>query len=178
MRLFFTCPCGRSCVVAMDADRLLAISGSCQAPPPPRKRGPYKTPKKREKLQIRLVRSRGAGLAQVVDTAAEAQHMYLNREVASSADYQLRKTADNRPEMVSKGCGSGRWKQRTSDEVRRVAFACPAMTSRSVAKTVKPPASHGYVGKVLHSCAGLVEGKQCDGIVSTMQALVSSWSSS
>ena len=135
----FTCPCDRSCVVAMDADRLLAISGACQAPPPPRKRGRYKTPKKREKMQIRLVR----------------------------------KTADNRPEKVSKRCGSGRWKQRTSDEVRRVAFACPAMTSRSVARTLKPPASHGYVGKVLHSCAGLVEGKQRDGIGSTMQALVS-----
>jgi hypothetical protein len=129
----------------MDADRLLEIAAELQP-----KRGAGRKTILREHDIFVEERSRcalGKPLTKLLVTAQEAQHLHHNREVAGTADFQLRKPRENIPQKVSKGCGSGRWKQRTQDEVLRIAFSRPAMTSRSVAQTLKPPPATGMSGE-------------------------------
>ena len=74
----------------MDADRLLAIAAELQ-----RKRGPGRKTILRERgiaVEQRCGAVLGKPLIKLLVAAEEAQHLYHNREVAGTADFQLRKT--------------------------------------------------------------------------------------
>ena len=85
--------------------------------------------------------------------AMQAQVQYTNREHAGSADYHLN-LAGNR--QASKGVGTGKWKQRTEEEVIRIVFSEPYHSVTSVAKSMRPRASERYVTDLVFACSRII----------------------
>jgi hypothetical protein len=91
-------------------------------------------------------------------SATQAQVIHHNREMASVHDYAMRPQASQNASDSVKG--SGKWKQRTSEETLRLAYSGPALTLRAIAATARPIANHVHIANLIYACASLQQEKQ------------------
>ena len=99
----------------------------------------------------------------------KAQTAYVNREIVSLDDYRF----DERPARnKSRGAGSGKWRQRTPEELVRCISSCPAQTIISVAKSLRPAASHKHVCDVFMASSSLLLAMERRAIADLMSRAV------
>jgi hypothetical protein len=91
-------------------------------------------------------------------SATEAQVIHHNREMASVHDYAMRPQASQNASDSVKG--SGKWRQRTSEETLRLAYSGPALTLRAIAATARPVANHVHIANLIYACASIQQEKQ------------------
>jgi len=123
---------------AMDVDRLLAMAtGSV---PTERSRRISMARRLAGSLSARRgMQRKRRELHQAADAAQRAWH---NREVAAKQDFTFQ-CGDKK-----KVKGQGKWKQRTSHELLRIAFKPPSQTLASIAGSLTPKASVSFISNV------------------------------
>jgi hypothetical protein len=144
-------------------DALLQICAAAQ----PINRGRSEQLKRKAQKSIneanRKRRCSGKLFRKLQTSARLAQESFHDREIASMPDFRLVTKGDgsgNSAGHNTVGCGTGRWKQRTPEEVLRIGFAAPHQTLREVGHSLRPPAHHSYCERLAFTVASLYQEKQ------------------
>jgi hypothetical protein len=85
--------------------------------------------------------------------ALKAHVAYMNREIIGSVDYQV--TIDGN-KQASKKTGSGKWKQKTPEEIARIIESSPGQSMVSIARNLRPKVSERYVIDLFFASSSMI----------------------
>ena len=92
----------------------------------------------------------------MLQAAEKAQKEYFNHHHACRKDFEFKTRENNAPKYNSKGQGSGRYKQRTPQEVLRILETPPCRILKSVAGSLRPAGSVRHCTDLLFACCDMI----------------------